>query len=506
VSFALRICFVVLLVAVGGCASFHHLDDYSTRPEEHAETPAVATEPSSASLPIPGGCATHRDCEQAACVQGACVPLRSSDCTRTYGDLAADAIIVGAITSGADERAIVLAAEEVAPATRPLVVVACDAGTDVLRATKHLTDDLRVPAIIGPSTADDVVTATQQAGARAGTLIMTASSASPISNLADENLTWRNVPSDVQRAKLVIQQLNELETLLKTIRGTTTVKLGVVHASDAEGVSARDSIAGKLILNGRFISDAANASNVSIDAYDDVAGASAIAARYAAGFVPDFVFLSSAAEIESFLVPLEQALTAARVVQRPYYVCGEGVKTAGLLAALSAPGMPADLKRRIRGVGPKPEISSAPILADFVRAFTTRWGAPLGVAGSVAVARAAAAYDATYAIAYAMVVGTGSVSGAAVARGLRALGVGEAMTVGAKSAMQVASALRTSRSVALRGTYAPMEWDLSGDVRAGALEVWCIGGTSASTATFGSSGLTMDVANQVIGGSFVQCQ
>jgi ABC-type branched-subunit amino acid transport system substrate-binding protein len=501
VSFHLRI--LVLIGALSGCAALHHLDDYSTRHDsDEVTTPEVSAGPE----PIGSVCGTHPDCPaEAACVAGSCVPLRSSECPRVHGEIGADTVLIGALTGdGSEERAIALAAEEVGRAARPLAVVACDPDSDVLRAAKHLTETLHLPAIVGPLTGGDVIAVTQQASVRSGTLLMTSSTTSAISNLADDNLTWRNVPSDVQRAKLLIQQVNELEALIKTTRSTSTVKLGIVHADTAQGVSARDSIAGKLILNGRFVSDAANAANVSIDAYDDALGASSIATRYGATFLPDIVLLSSSAEIESFIVPLEQALTAARVAVRPYYVCTEGLKTPALLAALSARGMPLDLKRRIRGIGAKPDAISASVLGDFVRAFTSRWGTAPGPSGSLAVARSAAAYDATYAIAYA-IAATGVVSGASIARGLRALGVGDPLNVGAASAEQVAAVLRANRSVALRGTFAPMEWDPAGDVRAGAVEVWCLGG-AASSPTFGSSGLTMDVANQVVGGSFVQCQ
>jgi ABC-type branched-subunit amino acid transport system substrate-binding protein len=453
--------------------------------------------------------------DPAVCVKssGTCAPLLTKECPRVYGDPSNDAaIVLGTIvdSSGTEERAAVLAAEEIAAGGNPLLIIGCDQ-SDALQASRHLIDELHVAAVIGPFGGDDVVTTTQQVSAKGGTLLMTASATSTISNLADENLTWRIVPSDGQRAKLVIEQMNELETLLKTIHNTTTVKLGVVHASNAQGLSAKESITGKLILNGRFISDPANAANVSMDAYDTATEAGAlgmIASRYANTFKPDFIFLSSAAEAAALIVPLEAALTAARAVNRPYYICTDAVKTQSLLSALTANGVPADLKRRIRGVGMKPETGSTPVLADFVAAFSGRYGMPPGVTNSSTVARAAAAYDAMYAIAFAITATTPDMPlcGASVAQGLRSLGVGDSVAVGAKNVLAVVDGLKTKKSIALRGTFSPMRWDISGDMQAGAVEVWCIGGATPAAATFGSSGLTMDVANQVVGGAFVQCQ
>jgi ABC-type branched-subunit amino acid transport system substrate-binding protein len=350
------------------------------------------------------------------------------------------------------------------------------------------------------------VTVTQQVSAKGGTRIMTPTSlASAISNLADEGLTWRAVPSDTQRAKLVIEQMNALETLLRTTRGLTTVKLGIVHPTDALGLSAHDAVSGKLILNGRFINDPLNAANVSVDSYQpvDAAAESAIATKYAVTFKPDIVFITAEDQIANLMLPLEKALTAARAVNRPYYVLTDAAKADALLAAIGASTLPSDIRRRIRGVGVRPDASSAAVLAEFVATYTSRYGA--APPGSFA-ASAAVSYDAMYAFAYALAA-TPELppSGASVAQGLRALGVGDSYAVGAKTASQVMSILAARKSVSLRGTFGPLLWDSSGDITAGSVEVWCIGGPAGAPA-FGSSGLTMDVSTQVVGGAFVQCQ
>lgn len=501
--------------AVGGCADIYGLGDYTTegsRPTSNAANAAPGEEgpsgPSPASVDPKPSCTSNAACgEGSICVRatGRCATPTAGGCRVVAGDAMAEgAVLLGAVVGEPLERAAVLAVEEIAAASpgRPLALVACDA-SDPAAAAKLLAEDLRVPAIIGPLEAEDVLDVTQQITAKAKTLVMTPTSlASVISNLADDDLTWRAAPSDAQRAGLVIAQMSALEDVLRTTRGTTTVKLGIVHRTDALGTSARDAISGKLIINGRFINDAANADNVSIDAYgrSDDAALEAVAARYASTFKPDVVFVTAPEQVDHLLVPLEQALAAARAVYRPYYVCTEAAKTKALLDAVAAPGAALDLRRRIRGVAATSDTTSAPVFAAFKSRFTARFGdAPESFATS-------ATYDATYAIAYALAASKEPApDGATVARGLRAFGAGAAVAVGPNDAAAAMKSLEGGKSVALLGTNTLLQWDVKGDMAGGTVEVWCVGAGGGSPA-FGSSGLSMDVATQVVGGAFVQCQ
>jgi ABC-type branched-subunit amino acid transport system substrate-binding protein len=507
-SLSLPLSFTALLGS--GCALVHGLGDYSFAGDTN-DTP-VATAGEAPIVPRAVQCHENSECNEGqVCVSESCVSLKTPQCPRIAGHIGDDAIILGALLSegtnsatDALEAAAFLAVEEINASRTmpPLAVVGCNASGDILSGTRHLVEELHVPAIVGPTAAEDVVDVTQQISARGGTLIMTPTAAvSAISQLADEGLTWRALPSDGQRAKLVIQQMQDLETLLRNTRSLTTVNLGIVHASDARGESAYEAIRGKLILNGRFITDPANEPNVSVDTYAPGALQSALAGKYADAFKADIVFITAVEQVTGFIVPLEQALTEARAVNRPYYVVTDAAKTDVLLGAIAS--LPADAKRRIRGVGMKPDPSSAPVLADFGEAYATRYGTepPLAVASAAAVS-----YDAMYAIAYAIAATSDRApTGAGVAQGLRTLGVGEAAAVGAKQARSVIEQLESRKSVSLRGTFAPLQWDASGDLSTGTVEVWCIG-TRDGTPIFGGSGLTMDVQTQVVGGAFVQCQ
>lgn len=510
-----------------GCADLYGLDDYTTR---HAAPTSPTVEESTASHLAPGRgvvtrgspahCSTSAECNTlvsarepvpSTCVKGTCQPLVSAACPRVVGAYTNDdAVLIGTILDDALERAAVLAAREIgtlparAPGEpeRPLVVVSCDASQGVLAAGAHLVDRLQVRAVVGPMEEEDVVELTQQIAVKSKTLLVTpASHASSLSNLADEGLTWRMVPSDAQRAGLLIAQMSALEDVLESTRGLTAIKLGVIHRTDTMGVSMREALSGKLVINGRFIDDAANVGYVSTDAYDraDAAAAlSAIVTRYADSFRPDLVYLTAPEQIEGVLAPLERALAAARVVNRPYYMIAEPAKTQALLDTVAAPDMPVDLKRRIRGIAATSDTGSSGVRAGFEARFLAAYEAkPQQFAQG-------AAYDAMYAVAFAAAAAP-KMTGPAVAAALRNLGVGAAVAVGPEEAPVAMSNLVQGKSVSLRGVNTLLRWDAKGDISGGTVEAFCIG-TASGTPAFGSSGLTMDVETQVIGGAFVQCQ
>jgi hypothetical protein len=474
----------------------------------------------------------------AVCVQsvGKCARLLTPDCQGLYGDYQNDnSILLGTFfitsgTSGASnvprQKSAILAAQEInssiaggglpplSPqgAVRPLVVVECDPSQDTVRTAQHLVNDLHVPAIVGPNAAQDVLDVTQQVSAKGGTLLMSPTAlASPITYLVDNGLTWRDVPSDDQRAKLVIDQINELETNLHMMGRGPTLKLGIVYRTDALGLSALASISGQLRFNGSVISDPANASNVSLDHYvlaNDIPSQTAIATKYAA-FQPDIVFITAQEQVADVVIPLEQALTDAGAadagaadggaIARPYYVCSDAAKTQAFLSGATAAKVPADFAARVRGIGVRPDGDSTAVFAAFNTAFTSSYGSNPGTSGM------GSSYDAMYAIAYAIAATPGlPVTGASVAQGLGSLGEGASINVGQGGASNALQTLSAGRSIALRGTFSPMVWDTHGDIVGGTAEVWCIG-TGSGVPAFGSSGETMDVASQVISGTFTPC-
>src|SRR5204862_4543158 len=120
---------------------------------------------------------------------------------------------------------------------RPLVMVSCDESTNLVRAAQHLVNDLEVPAIVGPNTSQDTLDVSAKVTVPGGTVVITPTAvASSITAIGDDDLTWLMVPSDVQRAPLMVSQIGVLEDQLKDARSVATVKLGIVFRNDALGV------------------------------------------------------------------------------------------------------------------------------------------------------------------------------------------------------------------------------------------------------------------------------
>ncbi|HVW27205.1 MAG TPA: hypothetical protein VHC69_17685 [Polyangiaceae bacterium] len=486
------------------------------------------------------GCKTNRECITELTTQGAgptvdggtvpavcvkathqCVALLSDDCNTITGDYTDDnAVILGTLfsTQGAQaatniprQRSAQLAVEEInsvggvpgptIDAPRSLVLVSCDESTNLLRAGGHLITELHVPAIVGPNTSQDTLDLSNKLSIAGGTVVMTPTGvASSIADLMDDDLTWLMVPSDVQRAPLMISQINALETQLKQARNESQVKLGVIYRNDALGVGTRTSL-DTLTLNGQPLSTQINAGgNVKISPYDYTQpDQSAIVGDYLK-FLPDIIVLAGTAEaITNVMVPLEKAWPKSEsdAGRRPSYVLIDSVKVPDLITAVTNND---DLRHRIRGTGVTPSPASAPVYNAFQIDFSARYMMSATTSGM------GPSYDALYGIAYALAATKNMpATGKGIAAGLRMLAGGTTtiQNSGTK-ALAAFQKLAAGDKITAIGTFGPMEWDMNGAVVGGTLEMWCISG-AASTPTYQSSGLTYDIKAQTFSGTYAQC-
>jgi ABC-type branched-subunit amino acid transport system substrate-binding protein len=505
-----RMCSIVITVSVVGCNAILGLDDLSSSTSAvDGSSPETAAE-----------CATNMDCNadagsdgngSAICKkpEGRCVPLLSPDCRTITGDYKDDrSIVIGSMFSltGAQagtnlprQNSAALAVEEINKAggvprgttsadARPLLLVSCDESMDLVRAGKHLVDDLGVQAIVGPNTSQDVLDLSNKLTIDKGVLSMTPSGlASSIADLLDNNLTWQMVPNDVQRGPIMIQQINALETALKQERGVDRIKLAVVFRDDALGVGTRVSL-NSLVLNGKPLIDPVNlGTNVRIDPYDysqiDQKG---LIEQYMS-FLPDIVVLAGTADIvPNVLNPIEQRWPADK--PRPIYLTIDPVKSAELLNAAASND---DLRRRIRGTGTTPSARSKATYDAFRVSYELRYpgnqanGSGLGPS-----------YDAVYAMAFAMAATRDKpITGQNLVQGLARLSGGTAdIEVQSTQVLAGFQRLVAGQSINAIGTFGPLSWGATGAVIGGTLEVWCIGVT-AGKAGYQSSGLTLDLAN-----------
>jgi ABC-type branched-subunit amino acid transport system substrate-binding protein len=385
---------------------------------------------------------------------------------------------------------------------RPLVMVSCDTSVDLVRAATHLASDLKVPAIVGPNTSQDTLDVSNKVTIQAGVVVVSPTAvAASIADLRDNDLTWLMIPTDDQRTPLMIKDINNVETSLKSSRGQNT-KLSIIYRNDALGVGTRNSL-GTLKLNGVALTDAVNAGsatgNARIVPYDAKGANFAQIVQDQVDFAPDIVVLAGTAEtVTKILTPLEQGWKASN---RPFYYFIDPSKGPELLNSVVSNGtINDDLRVRIRGTGTTPMPDSAEVTEAFNLAYLGRYNS------SVTASGAGACYDAVYSVAYALAaIKDAPLTGANVATGLRKLaGASPKIETGTLNLLQAFQTLASGNEIHAIGTNCPLEWDSRGIVADGTIEMWCIG-KSGQTPIFASSSLTYNIKTGAYGGQYVQC-
>ena len=501
---------LLLTAAAPSCARVLELDGYSVG--EQTSSPVAAE----------NQCDATSDCEgETVCVQAThtCVALKSPDCATVTGDYKNDdAVIIGAIyafggaqaaTSTARHNAALLAIHEITGAggiprgdssakARPLVMVSCDASVDVVRAGRHLVNDLHVPAIVGPNGSQDTLDLSRQVSVPGGTLVITPTAlASSIADLSDNGLTWQMVPTDLQRGQLLRIAIEELAEQLAEERKPAKVKFAAVFRDDALGIGTRTSL-NELIVNDLPLATSVSRGESRIDAYDVNAPNQQAIVRGNVEFAPDIIVLAGTAEmIIEVLVPLERAWPAGR--PRPHYMLIDSLKNPELLEAVANND---DLRRRVRGTGIVPSARSRSVYDAFQLSYQLAYPGMASEVGGLGPS-----YDATYAIAYALAATQDQpISGRSIAQGLRMLSDGrQEIEVQAVTVLAAFSRLAMKEPISAIGTYGPLAWGPNGAVLGGTLELWCIENRGGHL-SYESSGLTVELATGLLQGTYTQCE
>jgi ABC-type branched-subunit amino acid transport system substrate-binding protein len=508
------------------CSALLGVDEYS-----------IQSESADGGRPVKPSCSTNRECTERAstradagaartvpsvCLrpQGQCVPLVSEDCNVITGDYLDDrAVLIGSLfsTNGAQastnlarQQSATLAVEEINAAggipssatsadAQPLVMVSCDESANLLRAGQHLVNDLHVPAIVGPNTSQDTLDLSNKLTIAAGTLLMSPTAvASSIADLLDNGLTWQIIPTDVQRAPLMIQTINTLETQLRAARNRDVMKLSVIYRDDALGQGTRVSL-NALQFNGKPLADPVNlGSNVRIDPYDFKQPNQQPIVDANARFAPDIVVLAGPAEsVSAIMVPLEAAWQGPPE-SRPEYVLIDSAKVPELLSAVAGNDA---LRHRVRGTGVTPSLRSIPVNETFMVSYATRYpGAPTNIFGM------GPAYDSTYALAYAIASLRGmSLSGPHIAQGLRRLSGGSTvLEVESTKILAAFRKLAAGEAITAIGTFATLQWSDNGAILGGTIELWCIANANGKP-TFEQSGQLFDTLSGKPSGHYTPC-
>lgn len=493
----------------------------------------------SAGKPDTKGCTTNKECTDAAtqaaiasgtaganeaipavCLKttSTCATLVSEDCKLITGDYLNDqAVVIGSLfqTEGTTatqniprQQSAILAVEEVnaagggipsntAGTARPLVMVSCNSATDLVRATRHLVDVVKVPAIVGPNTSQDTLDVSNKVTIAAGVAVLSPTAvAASISDLLDNDLTWLMIPSDDQRAELMKRQINDVEATLRVERGRPSIKLSIIYRNDALGTGTRTSL-DKLVFNGKPLADPSNGAYVHVVPYDFKQADQAKIVEDEAKFAPDIVVAAGTAEsITKVLTPLERAWDANN--PRPYYFIIDPSKGPELLAAVEGDD---DLRRRVRGTGTKPAAESESVANAFNLDYKAHYGEVPTASG------AGTSYDAAYAIAYALAATKDlEPSGANIAKGLRKLKGGSArVTTGTQDLLLAFQQLASGNSITAFGTACPLDWDANGTVNGGTIDMWCIARGGDGKPLFQSSGLVLKIGDANPTGKYEQC-
>jgi hypothetical protein len=207
------------------------------------------------------------------------------------------------------------------------------------------------------------------------------------------------------------------------------------------------------------------------------------------------VLAGTSEAITQVMVPLEASWPEGE--PRPEYVLIDSVKVSELIAAATGND---DLRARVRGTGITPSPSSVDVYNSFKVDYQ------IAYPGSTMVSGMGPAYDATYAIALALVAKSGEpVSGTAVKEGLRSLTGGSTkVELGTTRVLAAFQKLAAGEKIDAHGTFTALAWSNEGTVLGGTIEVWCIGGTSDKPA-YQSSGLTYDLMTNEESGEFKPC-
>jgi branched-chain amino acid transport system substrate-binding protein len=467
-------------------------------------------------------CTTNAECGPAdasfVCVKskGTCANLLSTDCLTVYGDAKADnAIILGSLAAlttqaslnGPRLNAANLAVSEInlyggipdgKNPPRPLALVSCDSAANLLRSARHLIEDLGAPAIVGPTLSQDAIDLTTKLSANSGTLLMSATTiTSAISDLQDNNLTWRVIPNDVQRNPLFVQRINSLESEWRD-GGVDKPKLSIIWRNDVLGSGAYNALS-TMTFNGKPLTDPANKPLVSVEPYDPTLKEQTALVSRQLAFAPNIVaWIGTSESIALSFVPMENGWPGGK--PKPAYVFIEPLKVRDLITAVNTSADPT-LRTRISGIGAAPTPESESVLRNFESNFTARFpGVDPKTSG------AAATHDVVYALATAIAAQKQlPITGANIALGLKKLATG-GPTIAAQptNLISIFGKAASGEPMTLLGTGGPFEWDANGDIVGSQIEIWCVGKAGGS-ASFGPSGAQYNTKTKTFSGTYAPC-
>jgi branched-chain amino acid transport system substrate-binding protein len=283
---------------------------------------------------------------------------------------------------------------------RPIAFVFCHEGDDTFRAARHLTDTLRVPAIIGASISDFTIEAASKVTIPSGVLLISPSATSiSITDLLDKGLVWRTAPSDVVQSDALARLGESLQQTIRNQLGPAApakLRIAVIGGSDVYGQGLSSALSAAMLFNGVPLNNLANdrqvfLSNLINFPADDVTNDTPEIIKLRTDIValaPHLIVLIGSSSVATQIMGVvDPQLTAFP----PYYLLADGA-FGDILSGVLKAGEPQGLRRRVRITAPGATGDNFnAYLGNYNRLFTDD-GTVFGAAG---------AYDATYLLALA---------------------------------------------------------------------------------------------------------
>jgi serine/threonine-protein kinase len=460
-------------------------------------------------------CTRNAECpREAICrvADGICVALKSEECRWILGDpadIANDStewigvMIPNGEQAAREYRSHVGACElarrdfaEIAgglpPAkpggpTRPLAMLVCDDSGDADRAVRHLTEDVRVPAVVGFRDGQEALRVIANELLPKGVLAMVALNTNALITQVPQpegapRLVWRTTYSNADTAvPLSAFVADAIEPRLRAhgVPAREALRVGVLHHSGSTGLAFADRLFSVLRFNGKPA--LANGSSY----LDVIDSGDARAVDQLLAFAPHVVVHTGSDDFPTrIFAPLEERWPP-RAALRPTYVAGSELGSAAVAFARSRP----DLRARFFGLTTE---STTDANAKFVMRYNALFP-------DNAVSRTAApntTYDAVYALAYSVVAtGRSHPTGLDLVRAIPSLTAqadagAEVIDVGPARIFEALRALGRGHAIDLRGTAGSLDWDAkTGEVRF-AYAVLCV--TAAGEEGTIESGMTFD--------------
>lgn len=450
---------------------------------------------------------------------GTCVALTSIDCPTVSGDVSNDATVIYGflgplvgdfasiglpIRDGAElafHEIMVNANGLPAPGgkPRPIAMISCHDLDDPIRAATHLTEDVRVPAIIGPAFSGITIKVASQVTIPDGVLIMSASATSPaITSLANKNgLVWRAVPSDAIQAiplDLLVPILEAQVRAADKLQPTDQIRVAIAAKGDAYGTGLSDAVTAQLTFNGKSVK--ANGTNFLAQTYDDPASSPNFdftpIVQSIVSFAPHIVLVLGTNEgLTKVFQPIEADWpTTGTAPPRPRWLFPDGGRLPEALAAVKGND---DLRKRIVGTVPG---RKGPNYDSFALRFKAAYGKVPGT-------YAENAYDAGYLLAYASIAAGTKLTGATISMGMKHMvPPGPLVDVGPNQLGTAFTALQAGSNIDFNGASGPLDFDVTTGEAKADIDIWCIGVDGTGAPAFQSSGQYYDATTGGLTGTF----